>query len=86
MVEVQYIGMLKDGTIFDQSFPRGQPISFPLGAGAVIDGWDEGLALLNVGAKATFFIPATLGYGPVEQGPIPANSDLIFYVELESAK
>ena len=86
MVEVHYIGMLEDGTVFDQSFPRGQPISFPLGVGAVITGWDEGLSLLDVGAKATFFIPAELGYGAQEQGPIPANSDLVFYVELESAK
>jgi FKBP-type peptidyl-prolyl cis-trans isomerase FkpA len=86
MVEVHYIGMLTDGTVFDQSFPRGQPISFPLGVGAVISGWDEGLSLLNVGSKATFFIPAELGYGDVEQGPIPANSELIFYVELEGAQ
>jgi FKBP-type peptidyl-prolyl cis-trans isomerase FkpA len=86
MVEVHYIGMLEDGTVFDQSFPRGQPISFPLGVGAVIPGWDEGLSLLDVGAKATFFIPSELAYGEAEQGPIPANSDLIFYVELESAK
>lgn len=86
MMDVHYIGMLKDGTVFDQSFPRGQPINFPLGVGAVIPGWDEGLSLLNVGAHATFFIPANLGYGEVEQGPIPANSDLIFYVELEGAE
>jgi FKBP-type peptidyl-prolyl cis-trans isomerase FkpA len=86
MVEVHYIGMLTDGTVFDQSFPRGQPISFPLGVGAVITGWDEGLSLLDVGAQATFFIPAELGYGDAEQGPIPANSELIFYVELEGAK
>ncbi len=82
--EVQYIGMLTDGTVFDQSFRRGRAITFPVGAGSVIQGWDEGIALLNEGAKATFFIPSDLGYGPQGSPPvIPADAELVFYVELE---
>ncbi|MEN0005670.1 MAG: FKBP-type peptidyl-prolyl cis-trans isomerase [Bacteroidota bacterium] len=83
-VSVQYYGMLTDGTIFDQSFTRGEAIKFPLGVGRVIQGWDEGLALLNKGTKATFFIPSDLGYGATGSPPkIPADAELIFYVELE---
>lgn len=84
VVDVQYIGMLPDGSVFDQSFERGQSIQFPLGAGRVIPGWDEGIALLREGSKATLIIPSELGYGEAGSPPvIPANSDLIFYVELE---
>lgn len=86
-VAVHYIGMLKDGNIFDQSFERGSPIDFPLGMGQVIEGWDEGIALLKEGSKATFFIPANLGYGEQGSPPvIPANSELVFYVELVKAQ
>ncbi len=86
-VTVQYVGMLLDGTVFDQSFERGRGISFPLGAGRVISGWDEGIALLNEGAKATLFIPANLAYGESGAPPtIPGNSELVFYVELESVQ
>jgi FKBP-type peptidyl-prolyl cis-trans isomerase FkpA len=82
-VEVQYIGMLTNGTIFDESFTRGQPISFPLGQGNVIPGWDEGIDLLRVGDKATLFIPSELGYGPNGAGSdIPPNAELVFFVEL----
>lgn len=82
-VKVHYYGMLPDGTVFDQSYERGAPIPFPLGAGRVIRGWDEGIGLLNEGAKATLFIPAELGYGATGSPPvIPPNSELIFYVEL----
>jgi FKBP-type peptidyl-prolyl cis-trans isomerase len=83
-VSVNYYGTLADGTMFDNSFQRGQSFQLNLGAGQVIKGWDEGLAQLNKGAKAFLFIPAALGYGEVGSPPvIPANSELIFYVELE---
>lgn len=81
-VKVHYTGKLEDGTQFDSSYDRGEPIEFELGTGRVIKGWDEGIALLNKGAKATFVIPPELGYGSRATGPIPANSVLIFDVEL----
>jgi FKBP-type peptidyl-prolyl cis-trans isomerase FkpA len=83
-VSVHYIGVLKDGTEFDNSFKRGQPIAFPLGKDQVIKGWDEGIALLNIGGKAVFFIPGNLAYGkqPPPGSPIKRNSELVFYVEL----
>lgn len=84
-VSVHYYGMLDaDAKMFDTSFKGGQPYQFPLGMGQVIPGWDEGILLLNKGAKATLFIPAALGYGAAGSPPvIPENADLIFYVELE---
>ena len=83
-VEVNYFGVLKDGTPFDNSFKRGQALTFPLGAGRVIRGWDEGISLLNAGSKATFFIPHELGYGETGSPPtIPPKAELVFYVELE---
>lgn len=86
-VEVHYYGTLTNGKMFDNSFERGMPIPFPLGQGQVIPGWDIGIALLNQGGKATLFVPAGLGYGDQAQGEdIPANSELIFYVELEKVE
>jgi FKBP-type peptidyl-prolyl cis-trans isomerase len=85
-VTVNYIGKLKDGTEFDSSFSHGDSYTFPLGKGQVIPGWDEGLQLLNEGGKGIFFIPASLGYGDKAMGKIPANSELIFYIELIKAK
>ena len=82
IVLVNYYGALKTGVKFDESFTRGEPISFPLGAGQVIPGWDQGLATMKEGTIAVLFVPAALGYGERAQGPIPANSDLVFYVEL----
>ena len=83
-VRVQYYGALTDGNSFDNSFRRGTPFSFPLGVGRVIKGWDEGIALLKKGGKATFFIPPEMGYGEAGSPPnIPGNSELIFYVEVE---
>ncbi|WP_420582260.1 FKBP-type peptidyl-prolyl cis-trans isomerase [Reichenbachiella sp.] len=81
-VSVHYNGTLLDGTKFDSSYDRGQPFGFVLGQGRVIMGWDEGIALLNKGAKATFYIPSTLAYGERATGSIPANSILKFDVEL----
>jgi len=82
-VAVHYRGMLLDGTVFDSSYQRNDPIRFPLGEGRVIPGWDEGIALLNKGAAAKLVIPSHLAYG--EQGAggvIPPNATLIFEVEL----
>ena len=81
-VSVHYAGFLLDGTKFDASYDRGEPITFPLGQGRVIKGWDEGISLLKVGGKAKFIIPPDLGYGDRAMGLIPANSILIFEVEL----
>ena len=85
-VKVHYKGMLLDGTVFDSSFKRNQPIEFTLGVGQVIKGWDEGISLLGVGDKASFIIPSDLAYGEFGAGGvIPPNAPLIFEVELISA-
>jgi FKBP-type peptidyl-prolyl cis-trans isomerase len=82
-VKVHYTGSLLDGTVFDSSRERGDPIEFPLGVGRVIPGWDEGVALLSVGGKAKFIIPSQLAYGERGAGGvIPPNATLIFDVEL----
>ena len=79
---VNYYGLLvKEGTKFDDSWSRGEVFSFPLGQGQVIPGWEEGVSLMKEGSKVSFFIPATLAYGEKENGPIPANSELMFYIE-----
>jgi peptidyl-prolyl cis-trans isomerase A (cyclophilin A) len=81
-VSVHYTGMLETGMIFDSS-EDSEPISFPLGKGQVIAGWDEGIALLNEGGKARLIIPSELGYGARGAGGvIPPNATLIFDVEL----
>ena len=82
-VSVHYKGMFADGKEFDNSYKRGNPISFPVGQGNVIPGWDEGILLLKVGDKARFVIPSHLGYGARGAGGvIPPNATLIFDVEL----
>lgn len=86
-VSVHYKGMLTNGTEFDSSYKRKEPIEFPLGRGHVIEGWDEGIALLQVGDKARFVIPSHLAYGERgAAGVIPPNSTLIFDVELMGVK
>ncbi len=83
LVDVHYTGTLEDGTVFDSSIDRGEPISFVLGLGQVIAGWDEGIGLMQVGEKAQLIIPPALGYGAAGSGEsIPPNSTLIFDVEL----
>nr|WP_315196570.1 peptidylprolyl isomerase [uncultured Flavobacterium sp.] len=86
-VAVHYEGSLESGKVFDSSYPRKKPIEFRLGQGQVIEGWDEGIALLQVGDKARFVIPSDLGYGPAGAGgAIPPNAILIFDVELMDVK
>lgn len=87
-VSVHYVGTLTDSakTKFDSSRDRGQPYSFPLGAGRVIKGWDEAIALLHVGDQAVLTIPSALGYGERAMGKIPANATLVFEVELMDVK
>jgi FKBP-type peptidyl-prolyl cis-trans isomerase len=79
-VKVHYHGTLIDGTVFDSSVDRGEPITFELNK--VIPGWTEGLQLMKIGSKYRFFIPQELGYGARGSGKIPAYSTLIFDVEL----
>ncbi|HEU0137291.1 MAG TPA: peptidylprolyl isomerase, partial [Flavobacterium sp.] len=87
VVSVHYSGSLENGKVFDSSYTRKKPIEFPLGQGNVIEGWDEGIALLQVGDKARFVIPSHLGYGSQGAGGvIPPNATLIFDVELMDVK
>jgi FKBP-type peptidyl-prolyl cis-trans isomerase len=86
-VSVHYKGSLLDGTVFDSSYKRNEPIGFAIGVGQVIKGWDEGITLLSKGAKATLIIPSHLGYGPNGAGGvIPPNATLKFEVELVDFK
>jgi FKBP-type peptidyl-prolyl cis-trans isomerase len=79
-VKVHYTGTLINGTKFDSSVDRGEPISFPLNG--VIPGWTEGLQLMKVGGKSRLVIPPAIGYGATGSGPIPPNATLVFEVEL----
>lgn len=87
MVSVHYKGQLADGTVFDSSYARKQPIEFAVGVGQVISGWDEGIQLLKVGDKARMVIPSDLAYGSRGAGGvIPPDATLIFDVELMNVK
>ncbi|MGH7552243.1 MAG: FKBP-type peptidyl-prolyl cis-trans isomerase [Longimicrobiales bacterium] len=85
-VAVHYTGWLPDGTKFDSSVDRGDPIRFPIGMREVIRGWDEGIVGLKQGAKRKLVIPYDLAYGPEGRPPIPPNATLVFDVELVEVK
>ena len=85
-VTVNYIGTLEDGTKFDSSADQGRPLSFRIGMGTVIKGWDEGLMTMRVGGKRRLTVPAKLGYGAIPREKIPPNSTLIFEVEMLGIK
>ena len=83
MVKVHYTGKLLDGTVFDSSIDRGEPIDIPIGIGKVIPGWDEGIMMMSKGEKGVLYIPYYLGYGNQQAGDkITPYSNLIFEVEL----
>ena len=86
IVTVHYSGYLQDGTLFDSSIERDEPIQFVVGQGQVIPGWDEGMLLLKKGDKAKFIIPPQLGYGEMQLEKIPSNSTLIFDTEIIDVK
>lgn len=81
-ITVNYVGTLTDGTVFDSSVARNQPFTFTLGAGQVIRGWEEGLVGMKVGGTRKLTIAPDFAYGAQAIGPIPANSTLVFEVQL----
>lgn len=83
---LHYTGTLTDGTVFDSSREGGEPVDFAIGVGQLIKGFDEGLVGMKVGGKRKLTIPPLLGYGSEVAGPIPANSTLIFEIELLDVK
>ncbi|MEK7572157.1 MAG: FKBP-type peptidyl-prolyl cis-trans isomerase [Patescibacteria group bacterium] len=85
-VVIHYTGTLPDGTKFDSSLDRNEPFETQIGVGQVIKGWDEGVVGMKVGGKRKLTIPPDMGYGTQAVGPIPANSTLLFDVELLEIK
>lgn len=83
-IEVNYLGQVWNGRVFDNSYDRGQPLSFPIGVGMVIKGWDEGLLGQHVGSRVLLTIPPHLGYGTrgVPQAGIGGNDTLVFVVDI----
>lgn len=85
-VTVQYVGTTQDGVKFDSSYDRGIPYEFTVGDGKVIEGWDKGILGMKVGGQRILVIPAEMGYGNTQVGPISPNSPLVFSVELIAIK
>lgn len=85
-IVVNYIGRLQDGTEFDNSYTRGKPFTFEVGAGRVIAGWEKGTLGMKVGGERILVIPSDMAYGDRQIGPIPANSTLVFAIELLEIK
>ncbi len=85
-VSAHYVGKLTNGQVFDSSLDRGTPIQFTLGTGQVIRGWDEGLVGMRVGGKRILTISPEFGYGAQAVGAIPANSTLVFEIDLVGVK
>jgi hypothetical protein len=85
-ISIDYQGTLLDGTEFDSSYSRGEPFETVIGVGQVIQGWDEGVVGMQVGGKRKLTIPADMAYGEQARGSIPANSPLLFEVELKEIK
>ncbi len=81
-VKVHYIGTLLDGTKFDSSYEREEAFEFTIGAGSVIEGWEQGLVGMKVGGKRKLTIPSSMGYGETGSGSIPSNAKLVFEIEL----
>lgn len=81
-VKLHYTGWLENGTKFDSSYDRGQPIAYTHGVGQVIKGWDETVSMMKVGERRRIEVPAEIAYGSRARGPIPANATLIFEMEL----
>ena len=86
VLAVHYTGSLADGTQFDSNVPGNTPLTFTLGVGQVIAGWDEGLAGIRVGGRRQLIIPPSLGYGASGSGQIPGNAILVFTVDVISAQ
>ena len=86
LVAIHYVGTLPDGTQFDANGPSDSPYEFRLGAGEVVPGFDEAVTGMKVGGKRQVVIPPALGYGAQANGPIPANSVLVFTIDLVSAR
>ncbi len=83
-VTVHYIGTLQNGQEFDNSHKKGQPLTFTVGRGQVIEGWERGIVGMKVGGERMLVVPAEFGYGRQAVGPIPGNSTLVFAIELLS--
>lgn len=82
LITVHYTGRLDDGSVFDSSHERGKPFQCVIGTGRVIKGWDQGMMGMRVGGKRELYVPAHLAYGEQTMGPIKANSNLSFEIEL----
>ena len=85
-VAIHYVGTLVDGKQFDANGPNDQPFSFRVNAGEVVPGFDEGVTGMKVGGRRQVIIPPALGYGARDNGPIPANSILVFTIDLVSVQ